>query len=64
MSESDKYLCEHLLRYGEIIRDEEFASGEGKYYRHYQILYNGYKWTVSKLNGEWIYVNVSNRKVV
>ena len=64
MTESEKKMCDDILRYGTIIDDREFVSGDGVFCRHYQIIYNDYKWYLSKNNGEWVFINVDNRKVV
>ena len=55
MREYEKRFCDDLLRYGEIIKDENFNC-DGILIRQYTILCDGCTYLVTKNNGEWVYI--------
>lgn len=54
MLESEKLICDDILRYGEILSDNEFQDGND-FVRQYEIRYESECYLMTKLNGEWIY---------
>lgn len=54
MTDIEKEMCNDILRYGTIKRDEEFEC-EGERIRQYTIEQDGEEYDLTKVNGEWIY---------
>lgn len=54
MRECEKKICDDILRYGTITRDEEFTC-EGIMVRQYTISYEGESYDLTKNNGEWVH---------
>lgn len=53
----EKLICDDILRYGEIIRDERFTDEHGVDIRQYTIRdINGEVYDLTKRQGEWIYI--------
>ena len=53
MRDSEKKICDDVLRYGKILQDVESVC-EGIMVREYTIAYEGEKYDLVKNNGEWV----------
>lgn len=54
---AEKLICDDILRYGEILRDERFTDEGGVDIRQYTIRdTNGEVYDLTKRRGEWIYI--------
>ena len=61
MSEEDMLICDDMLRYGDIVSDNEYII-DGACYRQYVINVEGmmgriYSYHLTKKNGRWIYIH-------
>lgn len=57
LSLQEKLICDDILRYGEILRDESFTNEEGIEYRQFTIKdTNGELYDLTKRNGDWIFI--------
>lgn len=52
MTEKEKKECDDILRYGKIIKDEEYEKN-GDFKRYYTIEKDGVLYRLGKTNGEW-----------
>lgn len=55
MNESEKRICDDVLRYGTIKTDKEFRGDELELVRYYIIECDGEEYHMTKINGEWVY---------
>ena len=59
MKDYEKKICDDILRYGQILCDEEMKSATGILIRQYVVKYNNTEYVLTKNNGEWVYLNCS-----
>ena len=58
-----KNICDEILRYGTIIKDNEYEC-DGDCIRQYTMKYENEEYIMTKCNGEWIYFNhIINKEV-
>lgn len=48
-------ICDDVLRYGEVIKDDECKAGNCNI-RYYKIMYEGDIFEAIKINGDWGYL--------
>jgi hypothetical protein len=49
-------ICDHILRYGEVIRDTETELADGWYRQYIVKMRDGDTYHMTKHNGVWIYI--------
>jgi hypothetical protein len=48
-------ICDHILRYGEVISNAEIELDDG-WYRQYKVKCDGDTYYMTKHNGVWVYI--------
>ena len=56
MRESEKRICDAILKEGTIEREEAYTCGGGVIVNQYTVSYVGLSYEIVKNNGEWVYI--------